>query len=147
MAIVFCDTSVLLAAIHEPHEHHARSLAVIRPLTRSTAACALHTLAELYATLGRLPSAGPRPRPSDVRGAVVDILRVFTPIALTTKDYNVVLDQLAMLEIAGGQVYDALILRCAAKAGATIIYTWNVKHFRALAPPELLPLIHEPASL
>jgi predicted nucleic acid-binding protein len=142
--IVFCDTSVLLAAIHEPHEHHTRSLAVIRPLTRGSAACALHSLAELYATLSRLPGAAPQPRPSDVRAAVLDILQVFTPIGLATTDYRVVLNHLAELGIAGGHVYDALILRCAAKAGAAVIYTWNTKHFRTLAPRDLLPLIHEP---
>jgi predicted nucleic acid-binding protein len=146
MAIVFCDTSVLLAAVYEQHQHHARSLAVVRPLTKETASCALHSLAELYATLGKLPGSGPRPRPSDVRAAVGDILRVFTPVTLTARDYVLVLDQLAALGVAGGQVYDALILRCAARAKATTIYTWNIKHFRALATSELFPLIREPGS-
>jgi predicted nucleic acid-binding protein len=145
--LVFCDTSVLLAAILEQHVHHARSLAVVRRLNKRTAACALHSLAEVYATLGQIPTAGPRPAPSDVRAAVADILHVFTPVALATKDYNVVLDRLAASGISGGRVYDALILQCAAKVAATTIYTWNIKHFKALASPDLLPLIHEPESL
>lgn len=147
MAVVFCDTSVLLAAILEQHVHHARSVAVVRRLNRNTAACALHSLAEVYATLGQIPTGGPRPAPSDVRAAVADILRVFMPIALTTRDYNVVLDRLAASGIYGGRVYDALILQCAAKANASAVYTWNTKHFRALASPELLPLIREPELL
>jgi predicted nucleic acid-binding protein len=44
---------------------------------------------------------------------------------------------LARLGIAGGQVYDALIAWCAVDAGATVLLTWNVKHFTAIAPPDL----------
>ncbi|GAC1639669.1 MAG: hypothetical protein NVS9B14_20930 [Candidatus Acidiferrum sp.] len=36
--------------------------------------------------------------------------------------------------IAGGRVYDALLLQCARKSKAEIIYTWNLKHFQAIAP-------------
>jgi hypothetical protein len=79
-----------------------------------------------------------------VRAAVADIMAVFTPINLTQKDYRLVLDHLAAIGIAGGQVYDALILQCAAKVRATVIYTWNMKHFRAVATPEIAPLIREP---
>jgi predicted nucleic acid-binding protein len=31
-------------------------------------------------------------------------------------------------------IYDALLLACARKANADRIYTWNLRHFRALAP-------------
>lgn len=36
--------------------------------------------------------------------------------------------------VIGGAVYDALIARCALKAGADIIYTWNLSHFTRLGP-------------
>jgi len=36
--------------------------------------------------------------------------------------------------LTSGRVYDALRLRCAAKVQAQTIYTWNVKHFQAIAP-------------
>jgi predicted nucleic acid-binding protein len=29
----------------------------------------------------------------------------------------------------GGTIYDALLVHCAFKAKAEIIYTWNVKHY------------------
>jgi predicted nucleic acid-binding protein len=41
---------------------------------------------------------------------------------------------LADCGLPGGQVYDALLLACARKSGADAIYTWNLKHFRQLAP-------------
>ena len=34
----------------------------------------------------------------------------------------------------GWRIYDALLLQCALKAKADVIYTWNLKHFQQLAP-------------
>jgi predicted nucleic acid-binding protein len=39
--------------------------------------------------------------------------------------------------------YDALLLRCARKCNAQTIYTWNVKHFEAIAP-DLAPRLRMP---
>jgi predicted nucleic acid-binding protein len=36
--------------------------------------------------------------------------------------------------IGGGRVSDALLLACARKSQAKTIFTWNLKHFRQLAP-------------
>jgi predicted nucleic acid-binding protein len=36
--------------------------------------------------------------------------------------------------LAGGIVFDALLLACARKVDAERIYTWNVRHFRMVAP-------------
>ena len=44
---------------------------------------------------------------------------------------------LARFGLGGGQVYDALIAWCAADAGAAVLLTWNVRHFAAVAPPNL----------
>jgi hypothetical protein len=41
------------------------------------------------------------------------------------------------------RVYDALLLACAAKVKAQTVYTWNLKHYWALAP-ELSGCIHTP---
>jgi predicted nucleic acid-binding protein len=40
----------------------------------------------------------------------------------------------AAVGVVGGTVYDALLARCAIKAGAEIIYTWNMKHFQQFSP-------------
>jgi predicted nucleic acid-binding protein len=42
------------------------------------------------------------------------------------------IEQAAQAGIAGGAVYDALIARCALKAKAQTLYTWNVRHFQRL---------------
>jgi len=40
-------------------------------------------------------------------------------------------------------LYDALLARCARKAAAEVIYTWNVQHFRRL-DPEVVKRIKTP---
>jgi predicted nucleic acid-binding protein len=40
----------------------------------------------------------------------------------------------ANLGHSGGMIYDALHLACARKVEAEQIYTWNVRHFRMMAP-------------
>lgn len=86
---------------------------------------------------------GPTPAPADVRAALGLVRESFTTIPLTATDYDVVLADLAARRLVGGLVYDALILRCAAQVGAEIIYTWNERHFRRVAP-ELADRIRAP---
>jgi predicted nucleic acid-binding protein len=39
-----------------------------------------------------------------------------------------------MRRLTGGIIYDCLLLACARKAQAERICTWNVRHFRSIAP-------------
>ena len=50
-----CDTSVLVAAFLTQHKRHERSLSAFLAADKKHGICAAHTLAELYATLTRLP--------------------------------------------------------------------------------------------
>ncbi len=52
---LFFDTSVLVAAVLEDHEHHQRSFLALSKANRSSAFCAAHNLVEVYATLTRFP--------------------------------------------------------------------------------------------
>ena len=63
-----------------------------------------------------------------------DAYERLTMIALSTEEYHLALKSAAAVGIVGGTVYDALLARCALKAGATTIYTWNVRHFQQLGP-------------
>jgi predicted nucleic acid-binding protein len=51
----FFDTSVLIPAFMEDHEHHSTSLKVFVEAGRRQGCCAAHSLAEVYSTLTRLP--------------------------------------------------------------------------------------------
>jgi predicted nucleic acid-binding protein len=66
-----------------------------------------------------------------------------TLIALDEAEYFETIRKTAEQGFVSGRIHDALLLRCAAKAKAASIYTWNVKHFQALAP-ELARRIRTP---
>ena len=55
-------------------------------------------------------------------------------VALTGEETLSTLRSLAQRNLGGGLVYDALLLACARKIDASVIYTHNIKHFRQIAP-------------
>lgn len=58
----------------------------------------------------------------------------FQFIELTSDEVFQAIERTAVLKLPGGIIYDALLLACARKADAEYIYTWNVKHFKMVAP-------------
>ena len=138
-----CDTSVLVAASDTAHQHHARSLALVATARPGRAYCAAHTLAELYSTLTATPPPRMR-RTTDVLANVDHATEVFTAVPLDTEDYRWVLRHAGITGVRSGQIYDALILRAAERAGVETIYTWNLPHFRRVAWPAVIGRIREP---
>ena len=53
---------------------------------------------------------------------------------MTAADYTAVIQHVAMLNLTGGVIYDALILRAAERAGVDRVLTFNVDDFRRLSP-------------
>jgi len=129
----FFDTSVLVAAFLGDHVHHQASLRVFAPSRPSDAACSLHTMAEVFAVLSSLPVRPPI-SPEQAGLFVGEVYKHLTPVALDGKEYFEALHAAAERGVAGGRIYDALLLQCARKCGAEVVYTWNLKHFRAIAP-------------
>lgn len=129
----FFDTSVLVAAFRGDHVHHERSLRVFAASTTKDAACSMHTLAELFAVLTALPVKPPI-SPEHAMLFVDEIRARLTPISLDLQDYYQTLRAAADRGLTGGRIYDALLLRCAKKCNAQTIYTWNLRHFEAIAP-------------
>jgi predicted nucleic acid-binding protein len=113
------------------HPHHAASLATYRRSDKRTAACAAHSLAELYATLTRLPGKQ-RMGTDQVLLFLDDVRERLTIIHLTEEDYYSTISTAAGESISGGTIYDALIARCALKANCDTIYTWNSGDFSRL---------------
>lgn len=127
----FFDTSVLVASFLDGHEHYERSFAVLADADRKNACCAAHSLAELYATLTRLP--GRLGMSVDQSLLALDsVAERLELISLDVPEYQHAIREAASAGIVGGTIYDALLDRCALKARATRIYTWNVAHFRML---------------
>lgn len=134
--IVFFDTSVLVAAIIEGHEHHARAWPWLeRALEgRFTWAMAAHSLAETYATATRMPS-GLRINPMRLFHILQEnVTQSAVVVTLDPEDYWATLGELAQTGIIGGAIYDALIARAAQKARANRLLTFNVEHFRRVWP-------------
>lgn len=55
----FFDTSVLVPVFYGDHVHHQASLERFIQFDRSTGCCGAHSLAEVYATLTRMPGRHP----------------------------------------------------------------------------------------
>lgn len=129
----FLDSSVLVPVFLDEHVHHQTSWAVYVKSASEHAACAAHSLAEVYATLTRIP--GPQRTSPDQALLVLDSIRErLAIVTLDPEEYCSAIADAVNEGITGGTIYDALIARCALKAKATTIYTWNVEHFRRCGP-------------
>lgn len=140
----FFDTSVLVATFYADHEHHVPSVDLFVRSGRNAAACAAHSLAEIYATLTGMP--GPR-RVSGNEALLFlgDIRDRLTIVALDSTDYFRVVEEAAEAGLAGGAIYDALLGYCALKAKAEVLYTWNARDFLRL-PPAIANRVKIPGS-
>ena len=133
----FFDTSVLVAVFYKAHQHHEPSfeLFVAQPaaLQRRSASTAAHCLAEVYSTLTGMPGKD-RVSGDEALLFLGNIRERLTIVTLDPMEYFAAVESAAALGVTGGGIYDALIARCALKAKAQSIYTWNVQHFRRLGP-------------
>jgi predicted nucleic acid-binding protein len=129
----FFDTSVLLPCFFEGHEHHEASLRAFLKADKEQGCCGAHSLAELYATATRFPGKH-RLSGEQVLLFLENVLERLTIVTLTVDEYYGALKEAAATGVVGGAVYDALLARCAIKADAEYIYTWNLKHFRQFSP-------------
>ena len=93
----------------------------------------MHSLAEVYATMTALP-VRPVLAPEQAFLFVQQITQRLTTVALKEAEYLETIRELAERRLSSGRVYDGLLLACARKSQAQTIYTWDLKHFRQLAP-------------
>jgi len=138
----FFDTSVLVPLFYRDHVHHGPSQELFIQFNQSTACCGAHSLAEVYATLTRMP--GKRRISGEQAmlfiGNIRDRLSI---IALDGDEYADALQASAARGIVGGGIYDAMLAHCALKAKAQAIYTWNVRHY-ALCGREVVGRLRTP---
>lgn len=129
----FLDTSVLVPVFVDEHPHHEASFALFSRADKKHASCAAPSLAEVYATLTRLPGRH-RASASEAMLFLADMEKRLAFIALDAEEYWTALVHSAESGIVGGTIYDALLGHCALKARAEIIFTWNTDDFRRLGP-------------
>jgi predicted nucleic acid-binding protein len=129
----FFDTSVLVGAFWRGHPNHEASLRLVSVASKKRSACAAHTLAEVYATMTALPVKDVIP-PYQALLFVQEARDRCAIITLTEDEYFDAMERAAARELTSGRIYDALLLHCAAKSKAEVVYTWNLKHFRTIRP-------------
>jgi predicted nucleic acid-binding protein len=130
---VFFDTSVFISVFWGGHPGHTPSMDLFRQATPKHSSCGIHSLAEVYASLTALPLR-PSIVPEQAVLSIQEIRNRCSLVALSEDQYSETVEKAAARGLKSSMVYDALLLRCAEKADVEIIYTWNAKHFRAIAP-------------
>ena len=131
--MIFLDTSVMVAATSRKHPKRDRSIDRMVWAVERGAACAAHSLAELYSTLSGMPAPQ---RMSTIEALTVleTIENTFQIVSLNSVEYIDTVRDLSARNLSGGIVYDALLIACARKIQADQIFTLNLKHFHRIAP-------------
>ena len=138
MSTTAVDTSVLIAGLCAWHEAHAESLRALGSAQQADEfVIPGPALIEAYSVMTRLPSPH-RLSPLDAQAL---LSRSFegraAVINLNAAETWRVIREAAARGIAGGAMYDAVILACAAKARAEHLLTLDVSDFARLAPEDI----------
>lgn len=143
---VFCDTTILIASVLESHADHDRAFSVMERVRsgKDEGVIAAHSLAEVYSSLTRMPVPFRHSPELALLSIEENILKHFKISALSGDEYAALVREAALARVQGGMMYDALIVKCAIKENVSRIFTFNVKHFQAVAPSRLLKIIVAP---
>lgn len=128
----FLDTSVLVATFYVDHLHHESSFDLFVRCNKDDACCGLHSLAEVYGILTGMKVASRRASGDQALLFIGNIRERFTLVELDEQEYFEMLETSAAAGLVGGAIYDSLFGRCALKAAAETVYTWNTKDFLRL---------------
>lgn len=130
---LFFDTNLLVALTNEDHPHHSRAFHCYERSANAQLYCAAHSMAEYYAISTRLPGQL-QLDPEQCMIALDRLAEHFTAITLPASEYLATIRRTADLGLPGGIVYDAILMACARKCKADVIYTFNERHFTRVAP-------------
>ena len=94
-------------------------------------------LVESYAVLTRLPAPYRTSAADALFLLELNFIEQAEVVSLKAEDYVSLLRSAAPGGVAGGRIYDAVILECAIRVGATVLLTLNEGHFRSFQPGSL----------
>lgn len=132
----YFDTNVIIAGYVKSHVHHDRAFQTLLQLYEGkiSGVVLAHGLSEMYSVLTRSPFT-PRLSPSEAWQILSDkVLAGFEIVHLATGLHVETIRQCSEQGWLGGRIFDALHLQAARKARCERIYTFDVRHFRQLAP-------------
>ncbi|MEX2303335.1 MAG: PIN domain-containing protein [Bryobacterales bacterium] len=130
------DTSCVIPLLCDWHEFHAPTIATIGTESLKHVVICRHVLLECFAVLTRLPTPYRVP-PRQAEHLLTTNFSESVLCGLLDGDLWAVLDRAAERQVGGGKIYDAVIADSTARAGASVLLTWNVKDFLAVAPAGL----------
>jgi predicted nucleic acid-binding protein len=136
--IVGLDTSFLVELLRKQAPRHVatRECYEAHHQAGTEFVVAEHALLEGFAVLSRSPEPAGVP-PHQAQRILQHAFRGFA-IAPVRKGLAWEAIQATLSGGAwGGRVYDAIIALSCYEAGARLILTWNVRHFRTVAPPDM----------
>lgn len=105
---------MLIAAFWAKHVHHKASIRLVASANKKNSACGLHSLAEVYATMSALP-VQPMIPTEQVLLFVEEIQTRLTLVSLEEIEFFETVQKAAQQGLTSAKIYDALLLRCAAK--------------------------------
>ncbi len=132
MRVAF-DTSVLVAALVEPHPLHGRALCWLEAAhgERFAGECTWHALVETWSVLTRLPITPPVAPPL-AEVAIERLARTIEAVALGASTYRAAFRRCAERGLRSGVLFDALHLVVAEERGADLLVTFNAADFHRL---------------
>lgn len=135
---VLFDTSVIVAALSDAHPMHGRAAPWLYKVLSGEIAMAisLHTLAETYAALTRLPIS-PVISGEQARWLIKDVMLgtcKAKTVTLSNDDYLAALERAARSAVRGGAIHDAVIAQCARSILAPLL-TFNRRDFTRVVEP------------
>lgn len=142
---VYLDTNIIVARMVRGHIHHLSADSLLRQIEsrRWVPVLAAHGLAEMYSVLTRAPFQ-PRITPAEAWHRIEEnVLSRFEIGSLNGGEYGRVIKECAAQGRGGGRIFDAIHIATARKTQCGRIYTFDVAHFRQLAP-DLLDRILAP---
>jgi predicted nucleic acid-binding protein len=133
---VLFDTSVLIAAIVEPHSMHERAFPWLKRARDKEfeLIVASHTLAELYSVLTTLPIYPRIPPGTAWRLVHENVESIAKKISLSPTDYSRTIKWAAERGLTGGIIYDALIAQAAKIAKVDQLLTLDLDDFKRAWP-------------
>ncbi|MCP4897836.1 MAG: type II toxin-antitoxin system VapC family toxin [bacterium] len=139
------DTSVLVAALVEPHPRHARAFPWLEAAEdgRVEGECTVHALAETWSVLTRLP-IDPSIAPPMATAAVERLAAFLEPVELSSDIYWKAMRRCSEHGLRSGVLFDALHLACAESSNVDAFITFNPGDFERLAVTESPAIVVPP---
>lgn len=133
--MIALDSSVMVTGVVRTDARHDKAMRAIQRAFDSSEGVLVpvHALVETYALITRMP-APHRATPAEAVKALRDTFGVARLAPLSARSAWAVLDGLAGASFGGGLAYDAIILKSAEDAGATVLLTWNLRDYERLSP-------------